>query len=130
MFVCRAEAIVHLDRSAQRDTRLKQVAVALQSTLRSIDIIGRLGGEEFAILLPSIDVQGAELVAERLLRTAAYLTPTFEGQPIRVTISIGCAEMSGAVADLDGLLREADAALYAAKQGGRNKVAVQPAAAA
>ena len=109
---------------------LRQVAVALQTGLRSIDIIGRLGGEEFAILLPSIDVQGAELVAERLRRTAAFLTPTFEGQPIRVTISIGCAELTAAGTDLDGLLREADAALYAAKQGGRNKVVVQQAAAA
>ena len=115
---------------AAGDEVLKQVAGALQSTLRSIDVIGRLGGEEFAILLPSLDIQGAEMVAERLRRGAAGLVPTFEGRPIPVTISIGCAELSGPVDDIDALLREADGALYAAKQGGRNRVVVRRALAA
>lgn len=115
---------------AAGDEVLKQVAVALQTTLRSIDIIGRLGGEEFAILLPSIELAGAEMVAERLRRVISGLIPTFEGTAIPVTLSIGCSELSAEAADLDALLRQADRGLYSAKEGGRNRVVVQRGAAA
>ena len=115
---------------AAGDEVLKQVAVSLQTGLRSIDVIGRLGGEEFAILLPSIDLEGAEMVAERLRRTIAGLSPISDGTAIPVTISVGVAQISGGAREFDGLLKAADAALYGAKQGGRNKVVVQPTIAA
>jgi diguanylate cyclase (GGDEF)-like protein/PAS domain S-box-containing protein len=118
------------DGHAAGDEVLRQVALSLQTALRSIDAVGRLGGEEFAILLPSIDVDGAEMVADRLRRTVAALAPVFDGRSIPVTVSIGCAELSAEMRDLDSLLRAADAALYAAKAGGRNRVVVQRAAAA
>jgi diguanylate cyclase (GGDEF)-like protein/PAS domain S-box-containing protein len=112
------------------DEVLRQVATVLQTGLRSIDILGRLGGEEFAIVLPSIDLVGAEMVAQRLRRTAATLSPVYEGVAIPITVSIGCAEAHAGTAGLDALLKDADAALYRAKQGGRNRVEVSRAAAA
>jgi diguanylate cyclase (GGDEF)-like protein/PAS domain S-box-containing protein len=115
---------------AAGDEVLRQVAVSLQTGLRSIDVIGRLGGEEFAILLPSIDLEGAEMVAERLRRTVAGLSPVSDGTAIPVTISLGVAQIDGDAREFDALLKAADAALYGAKQGGRNKVVVQPAVAA
>lgn len=115
---------------AAGDEVLKQVAISLQTGLRSIDVIGRLGGEEFAILLPSIDLQGAEMVADRLRRAVAGLSPVADGTAIPVTVSLGVAEIAGDAREFDSLLKAADAALYGAKQGGRNKVVVQPAVAA
>ncbi|NNM73161.1 sensor domain-containing diguanylate cyclase [Enterovirga aerilata] len=115
---------------AAGDEVLKQVAASLQGGLRSIDAIGRLGGEEFAILLPSVDLQGAAMIAERLRQTVAALAPVVDGRTIPVTVSIGCAEIAADAPDLETLLKSADGALYAAKQGGRNKVAVVPPAAA
>ena len=115
---------------AAGDEVLRQVAVSLQTGLRSIDVIGRVGGEEFAILLPSIDLEGAEMVAERLRRTVAGLSPVSDGTAIPVTISLGVAQIDGDARAFDALLKAADAALYSAKQGGRNKVVVQPAVAA
>ena len=115
---------------AAGDDVLKQVAVSLHAGLRSIDVIGRLGGEEFAILLPSIDLEGAEMVAERLRRTVATLSPVSDGIAIPVTISIGVAQIADAAREFDGLLKTADAALYGAKEAGRNKVVLQGAVAA
>jgi diguanylate cyclase (GGDEF)-like protein/PAS domain S-box-containing protein len=115
---------------AAGDEVLKQVAISLQTGLRSIDVIGRLGGEEFAILLPSIDLQGAEMVADRLRRAVAGLSPVADGTAIPVTVSLGVAEIASDAREFDSLLKAADAALYGAKQGGRNKVVVQPAVAA
>lgn len=107
---------------AAGDEVLKQVAASLHSGLRSIDVIGRLGGEEFAILLPSIDLEGAAMVAERLRRAVATLAPTVEGEALPVTISIGVAELAADMRGLDALLKVADSALYEAKQSGRNRV--------
>lgn len=106
------------------DVVLKEVAGVLQQSVRSIDIAARLGGEEFALLLPSIDIEGARLVAERLCHTVAALRPAIDGTRIDVTISIGCATLA-AKGRLDDLLRSADAALYRAKESGRNRVVVE-----
>jgi diguanylate cyclase (GGDEF)-like protein/PAS domain S-box-containing protein len=110
---------------AAGDEVLREVARSLGAGLRSIDILGRMGGEEFAILLPSIDIEGARMVAERLRRTASTLQPSVAGVAVPVTLSIGCASLSEEAADMDLLLRAADRALYEAKQAGRNRVAVQ-----
>ncbi|MDP3038156.1 MAG: GGDEF domain-containing protein, partial [Rhodocyclaceae bacterium] len=87
------------------------------------DIIGRIGGEEFAIILPEIDGAGASLVAERLRESIARQTLTTEkGTTLRMTVSIGIATLAGGgAARLDDLLSQADTALYEAKRAGRNR---------
>jgi diguanylate cyclase (GGDEF)-like protein/PAS domain S-box-containing protein len=110
---------------AAGDVVLKNVADAVQHGLRSIDVAGRLGGEEFAVFLPSIDLEGARMVAERLRNAVAGLRPSLGGEPKVVTVSVGCASMRPGMTDVDSLLKEADAALYRAKAEGRNRVIAQ-----
>jgi diguanylate cyclase (GGDEF)-like protein/PAS domain S-box-containing protein len=107
---------------AAGDAVLRHLAIALRSTFREVDVVARLGGEEFAVLLPSTGLAGAAAVAERLRQQVAAQCVTVEGEPIRYTISLGVAEMDDGVAGLDALLRRADQALYAAKARGRNRV--------
>ena len=90
-------------------------------------MIARHGGEEFAILLPETDAEGAAEVAERSRRRLAETSVAIDGVAVRVTASMGVASGVGA-GSLDELLRRADAALYRAKDGGRDRVEVAPAA--
>jgi diguanylate cyclase (GGDEF)-like protein len=111
------------------DVVLRSVAQALQSRLRAQDQIGRFGGEEFLAILPDTSLDGALVLAEAL-RAAVEATPTQWGaHSIATTISIGVR--GGAITGgdtADGLVAAADAALYRAKQGGRNRVEVGSAA--
>lgn len=103
---------------AAGDQVLRQVAAVCRETLRAEDVLGRYGGEEFAVLLQG---EGALELGERLraaLEGTVIVLPALE---LRVTASIGVAEWRGDE-DLAGLLNRADAALYAAKGGGRNRV--------
>ncbi|MET0963533.1 MAG: diguanylate cyclase [Noviherbaspirillum sp.] len=104
------------------DEVLRNLALTLAATVREIDVVARLGGEEFAALLPSTDLDGALMLAERF-RSAV------EGQRVRAgehqisyTVSIGVAAMDSQVTGVDHLLKLADSALYAAKNAGRNRV--------
>lgn len=104
------------------DAVLKELARLFVSTVREVDAVGRVGGEEFAIVLPSTKLATAVEVAERL-RQAVEGTASFARHaPARCTVSIGCAQLGPSDDDLDGLLKRADQALYDAKQGGRNRV--------
>ncbi|HEV2558589.1 MAG TPA: sensor domain-containing diguanylate cyclase [Microvirga sp.] len=105
------------------DAVLKALAATCKSMLRSVDILGRLGGEEFAILLPTIDIEGALIVAERLRREVANSVVEVDGVEIRYTVSVGCATMGGRVTNTSRLLQAADEALYSVKRGTRNAVA-------
>ncbi len=105
---------------AAGDAALRAVAEVLQTEAHEDDLVGRLGGEEFAVLMPATTPELAEQVAERLRAGVAALQLEHEGQPIRLTVSIGVAE--GGTADLKQLLVDADAALYDAKHAGRNRV--------
>ncbi len=108
------------------DRVLVVAASRCRKQLRSSDLIGRWGGEEFVILLPEIDFDGAQLTAQRLrevLSSAPIETP--EGE-IRVTLSAGVATFDGSCKNLGDLLNHADKALYEAKRGGRNQVHVYP----
>jgi len=107
---------------AAGDAVLQHFAAVALGALRATDIIGRLGGEEFAVLLPGTDLEGARQYAERLRRE-------MEGQPCRAasqvidfTVSIGLTLLNRNDSTTDLPLARADAALYRAKRGGRNRV--------
>lgn len=112
---------------ATGDEVLRHVAGIMAASLRRIDLLGRLGGEEFAILLPDTDVEGATEFAERLRQeTATHPASTPTGE-IRITISIGVTPFLADDAHVDTILARADRALYRAKGNGRNRVEVEPA---
>ena len=104
------------------DEVLAAVGTALQSCLRGSDFAGRFGGEEFLILLPDTDVTSATQVAEKIRRTVAELT--VPGVERAITASLGVAGLPEHAGNADGLIREADRAMYAAKLGGRNQTIV------
>jgi diguanylate cyclase (GGDEF)-like protein len=107
------------------DDVLIHAARTLAGELRDVDVIARHGGEEFAILLPETDAAGAAGVAERSRRRLAETSVAIDGVAVRVTASMGVASGVGA-GTLDELLRRADAALYRAKDAGRDRVEVAP----
>lgn len=107
------------------DEFLKNLVKVSRSALREMDIIGRLGGEEFAVLLPETDKEKAMEVAERLRVAVAEAKVHLQGGlPISATISIGVASLNSKDENIDELLNKADKALYKAKETGRNKVCV------
>jgi len=107
------------------DIVLQKVSLLCRETLREVDIIGRLGGEEFAILLPETMLEKALEVAERVRQLIAETEIALEtGLPLHVTVSIGVATLKGKEINIDTLLHQADEALYEAKRTGRNKVCV------
>lgn len=106
------------------DIVLKSIVDTAYSKARGVDILGRLGGEEFAIVLPNTNLSDATLVAERLRRDVEALEIPVKGEKLRITISLGVSELVGCAIDLDSILRGADMALYKAKDGGRNRVEV------
>ena len=108
---------------AAGDEVLRGAAGTMVSSLREIDKIFRVGGEEFAVLMPGPDRPAAEAVAERLRQTIAGRPVKVDGRELAVTVSIGIAVTRGAI-DADGLIRTADAALYRAKREGRNRVVI------
>jgi diguanylate cyclase (GGDEF)-like protein len=92
--------------------------------LRDVDIFGRLGGEEFAILLPETDINGGKILAERLCTVIAESDIEAEDKIFHITVSIGISELLSGEDKLDALLKRADDAMYEAKRNGRNRVAV------
>ncbi len=104
------------------DLVLKKFAEICLQILREVDIIGRLGGEEFAILLPETNEDKAFEVAERLRETIAQTkVPIENGLPLNFSISIGVSSLKSKEQNLDELLSLADQALYTAKNSGRNQ---------
>lgn len=92
-----------------------------------MDLVARIGGEEFSALLPSTDMQGAIKIAERIRSSIAESLLEVNGQKIRYTVSIGVSTVNENVTGIDMLLKIADEALYASKHGGRNRVtAIHP----
>jgi diguanylate cyclase (GGDEF)-like protein len=106
------------------DEVLRQVSSIFHQQLRKIDVVCRYGGEEFAILLSQTNPQHALAVAEKLRRLVESWQ--FPGVPRPVTISAGVATFPDHGTTRDELVKSADAGLYAAKQGGRNRVLLGP----
>jgi len=103
------------------DQALYNVAQLIKNTLRQIDVIGRYGGEEFAAILPETRLDEACQAAERLRRAVESMTIPGTQDKIRVTISMGVAELDLETRTLEALLKQADLALYRAKEAGRNR---------
>ena len=112
----------------QGDVVIKMVASLLRANVRSVDIVGRYGGEEFVILMPETTKEEAGFTAERLRQSvAAAVFPGFADDPemaVLKTISLGLATMPQDAANGEMLVVMADQALYEAKRGGRNQVAL------
>ncbi len=110
------------------DVALAELAAAMRGAVRDIDIVCRYGGEEFAILLPETDGEGAFVVAEKV-REAVAAHPFKNGDGERteqLTVSIGLSTYPGTADDREALLRRADDALYVVKRSGRNRVSASP----
>jgi diguanylate cyclase (GGDEF)-like protein len=104
------------------DQALRAFAGACRKVLAGKDIIGRLGGEEFAVLLPHADIDQARDVAERIRRAVEDIRLAGNLSGLRITSSIGVARVRPGERNPDGALARADAALYLAKKQGRNCV--------
>jgi diguanylate cyclase (GGDEF)-like protein len=110
------------------DAALRGLARVLTGTLREVDSVGRIGGEEFLVIARETGEDGARSLAERIRATVAATPILYEGQAITLTVSVGVAVAAvGAPATHEGLLEAAAAALARAKESGRNCVVVHPA---
>jgi diguanylate cyclase (GGDEF)-like protein len=98
----------------------------LQNSIRGLDSLGRIGGEEFLVVAPNTDSTGAAVLAERLRENVALGSTIYNGQTINLTISLGLAVVDANVTVVHDLLREcAAAALKEAKESGRNKAVIR-----
>ncbi len=109
---------------AAGDRVLEIFADAARQIVRSSDLIGRLGGEEFAAVLYDVSPEKAVAVAERIRTAFADSTADIDGNPVAATLSIGIAHCAGSMLDLQNLLARADQALYFAKKNGRDRVEI------
>jgi diguanylate cyclase (GGDEF)-like protein len=106
------------------DAVLINFAQGARSPLRAADLLARIGGEEFVVLLPDTTAEGASAVAERILEVVREQVLEAAEGGVTYTVSIGIAEFNGADDSLFELMKRADAALYQAKQSGRNRLQV------
>jgi diguanylate cyclase (GGDEF)-like protein len=109
----------------QGNVVLREVGRVLRSLSRDIDEPARYGGEEMAVILPQTDLHGAELAAERMRAAVEGLAiKRVDGDPgsLHITASFGVATLPACASDKEGLIAEADAALYRAKRSGKNRV--------
>ena len=106
------------------DEVIKHTAAVTKSSLRQSDIPGRYGGEEFGIILPETDAEGARTICERIRETIANSIVETSAGPIKYTVSIGISPLAAEPESYMQWLQWADEALYAGKEGGRNRVVV------
>lgn len=108
------------------DEALRAFGGVVGACLRNHDVLGRLGGEKFAIVLPHTDIKGATIVGERVCAAVnRNIKLTFDKKNVRLTASVGVASLSDG--NLENLLNVADGVMYSAKRAGRNQVAVESA---
>jgi len=106
------------------DEVLRRFVSAVGEVLRGPDVLGRIGGEEFALILPETDLQGAIALAERIRADIQDLNIRWDKRTIKVTASIGVAMLQKDDGDIHAIMAKADKALYTAKAEGRNRVMV------
>jgi diguanylate cyclase (GGDEF)-like protein len=109
---------------AAGDRVLIEVAYVLRQSIRDVDFVARLGGEEFVVLMPDTDIEAARQAAERMRQTIAVMQVEHETGASLCTASFGISGFQGGEADIGALMAEADRALYAAKAAGRDQVCV------
>lgn len=106
------------------DEVLRRTAILLKDKLRSMDIVGRLGGEEFIILLPETTIEQAAMIGNRLLSALSSIDIKTNAAIIQVTATIGIAQLLPNDPDFNAIIQRADEALYRGKETGRNRVEV------
>jgi len=104
------------------DSALKQLTAVLSDHVKSREVLARIGGEEFALIMPEITIDAARARLERIRAAVADYDFEIEEQPRKLTISVGIACWSPEIMDTSDLLRQADEYLYQAKTSGRNRV--------
>lgn len=107
------------------DTVLQSLVASMQEELRQHDTLARVGGEEFAVLLPQVEVEGAMVVAEKLKARVSAGPFTLNGENLNVSITVGVCALSDECADWSSLYNRADKAMYTGKKEGRNRVSRQ-----
>ncbi|MEQ8331898.1 diguanylate cyclase [Nisaea sp.] len=107
------------------DVVLVQLVKVLENALRDLDTVARIGGEEFAILLPETGTKEALVSADRLLNAVRAIRVPVAGKELSFTISIGCTQLDADCETIEDLLKVVDIALYEAKDSGRDKVVVR-----
>jgi diguanylate cyclase (GGDEF)-like protein len=106
------------------DFILQQIATTIEKNIRIEDTLARYGGEEFCCLLPEISIERATILAERFRKKISRHTLRYQDISIAITISLGVSTLNEETTTAEMLLKKADAALYAAKNAGRNRVVV------
>ena len=106
------------------DEAIKAFAATCLVTIRQADCLGRLGGEEFAVIVPETGLEGAEIAAEKLRQAIADIQVPVGAETVRFTTSAGVAMLRPEDKTVHDIINRADAAMYRAKDGGRNRVAV------
>ncbi len=106
------------------DLVLQKFAATVKTQIRALDIFGRLGGEEFALLLPETPLGTAKEVAERIRLACQNMEIALEGQKLQITVSSGLTTSQSTDSSIDEILHRADLGLYQAKQGGRNRTEI------
>jgi diguanylate cyclase (GGDEF)-like protein len=104
------------------DAVLQQVALAIKGKLRAQDIFARIGGEEFAVLLPEVGLAGARVTAEKIRKIVETTAIAHDGAAIPCTVSLGVALLEEGCDSADKLVKAADERLYEAKRAGRNRI--------
>lgn len=112
---------------AAGDAVIRRIGELIAQTLRETDKVARFGGEEFVVLLREVSEHEAHELAERIRLVIAEGHTPFDGEELGVTVSIGCAAITGHDRDVEELIERADRALYAAKASGRNCIRLAPA---
>jgi diguanylate cyclase (GGDEF)-like protein len=104
---------------------LVALATRIRGALREYDAVGRYGGEEFIAVLSNCRLEAAQVVCERIRRIVGDEPIATQAGPLEVTVSIGLVAFNAERADLEGIIGAADAALYRAKNNGRNRVEIE-----